>query len=491
MVFSCLEYNYSFSCPEVPGKQYLPATPQTDEIVRGSLKQGGILAAISEQVHPGHPLETDFSMRLFTTALLITLLVGCGPQSSTVSPSDSWVVESRAIEAVIDEVGVIESRNVFQITAPFRGRIVRIQDDGTAVKKGDVVAVLEVTELRDRLTSQIEELKTVKKELEAAVEELSIGLRSNALDLSASVTQLDLARVELAEVNQNLSELERLRSANIVDTDSVLSAESELLRTQTTTLRRDMDLRSLVTGSQTTEQGQEVAIQRLELRGQDRLNRIEETASQIKSAEIIAPADGIFIREKRWNWQMRRRVERQVGEEPSEGELLGIIPDLNSLIVRTQVPESEMMRVAPGTEVRLLFDSLGGLTSPGVVTRMAPVAIERETSAGGQVTASGEMLSGEKVFEIEVEIKNPDTRMKPGLTARAQVVLNRTEDVLAVPLEAVTTEGGRHYVRVQNGRDWVDKEVEVGSASDRFVEIRSGLSNGDVVFTGTLANQRS
>lgn len=430
-------------------------------------------------------------MRILAAAILVTILSGCGASERGASPGETWVVQTRAIEAVIDEVGVIESRNVFQIMAPFRGRIVRILDDGTTVRKGEVVAVLEVTELRDRLTNQIEELKTVKKELEGAIEELSIGLRSNALDLSASVTQLDLARVELAEVNQNLSELERLRSANIVNADSVLNAESQLLRTQTTTLRRDMDLRSMVTGSQTSELGQEVAIQRLELRGIDSRNRIEETARQIRSSEISAPTDGIFIREKRWNWQVRRRVERQVGEEPSEGELLGIIPDLNSLIVRTQVPESEMLRVAPGTQVRLLFDSLGGLTSPGIVTRMSPVAIERETSAGGQVTASGEMLSGEKVFEIEVEIKNPDVRMKPGLTARAQVVLNRTEGVLAVPLEAVTTEAGRHYVRVQSGRQWTDREVEVGSASDRFVEIRSGLSDGDVVFTGPIASQRS
>ena len=101
--------------------------------------------------------------------------------------------------------------------------------------------------------------------------------------------------------------------------------------------------------------------------------------------------------------------------------------------------------------------------------------------------AAGQALTGEKVFEITVELANADLRLKPGLTARARIVLSRKENVLTVPLEAITTQDNKHFVYIQNNKKYERREVKVGGANNKVVEIVDGVKDGETVFLGTPA----
>jgi HlyD family secretion protein len=284
-------------------------------------------------------------------------------------------------------------------------------------------------------------------------------------------------------VNQNLSELEYLRERDIVAEDQVYQASSSVRNTEISTYREDMNLRGMVTGAQNTEKTNEIRMERIGLRGDKSMARISEKQEQIKQANVIAPVAGLFSRQKNWSWQLRRRVERQPGEQVSEGEHLGSIPDLRALVVRSQVPESEMMRVSPGSDVTVLFEALEGLELEGKILTMAPIAIERETSAGGQMTASGEELTGEKVFEIVVELEELDKRLRPGLTARAKIMLERRDSTLTVPIESIYTDGGKHYLSVWTADKKKDLvEVQLGMSGPNKVEVLSGVKQGDQIF---------
>lgn len=424
---------------------------------------------------------------LISSIVVICLAAGCQRQSNDDSQPASTTVQRGTVEVAIEEIGLVESSRVASILAPFRGRIIQILDDGTPVEEGEVVATLDTTRIVEELEEQLESLKSVKKDLESQIESMTMDQRSNMLDKSSAMAELDLARVQLADVNQELGELEYLRNRNIVEGDAVREAESSLRRTEISTSREDTALRSLVVGSKSAEAQNEVSIQRLKLRGEKNRERIIDRQDELDRAQIKAPVSGMFSRHKDWNWQLRRRVERQVGEEVRGDEILGQIPDLESLFVRTQVPESEMLYISAGAEVTIKFEALGNLETTGVVRTIAPIAIERETSAGGQVTASGQTLTGEKVFEVEVEISDPDTRLRPGLTALAKILIQSHENVLKVPLEAIVTENGKHFVYTLEGEKTVKKEVKIGIANDTVVEITEGLSEGETVLLETTA----
>lgn len=418
-----------------------------------------------------------------TTALLVA--AGCGGSERRVQ-METAPAEPTTLEVVLEESGVVESTRVVTINSPFRGRIVQLVDSGTEVSEGDVLALLDVQNLEEDLEEQIENLKSIRNELEAAVEDMTRTLRSNALDISSAQAELDMTRVELANVNQELSELEYLQSRDLVAEDNVRSAAFRLRTSEISTYREDMNLRERVTGSQSTELNNQTRLERISLRASDTLRRIGETAQRIELAEIRAPADGMFLRHSRWDWSSRRNVERQSGEEVREGDRLGEIPDVNHLVVRSQIPESEMLNVQTGTPVELSFEAAGNLQGRGTVQSIGSVAVPRETSAGGQITATGEELTGEKVFEIVIAMEDSsDERLRSGLSARVRFVLDQREGVLTVPLEAINaTPDGDYFVQVINGRERETRAVSLGQSNDRRVEVLEGLAAGDQVVIG-------
>lgn len=419
-------------------------------------------------------------LRGVVAAMALAALMSCGGE---VKPPEGGVVPVRRAELAIslEELGVVESTRVAKIVAPFEGRVMMITGDGTAVRKGDVVAVLETSSIEESLENEVDKLNDAKKDLEAAIEKMRRDLRSNALDLAAAQAQLDLARVELEQVNQNLSELEYLKTRNIVADDQVRRALFEMGQSETSTRRRDMNLRGESIGSQNTRATNSLALERIDLRGQLTLGNVMRLNSRVQDAQIYAPVDGLFLRTKRWQWSLRRMVERQIGEQVNEGEELGTIPDLSAIIIRTQIPEDRVRQVTPGTPVEVRLDSLGNLRMDGIIERIAPIAIERETSAGGRITASGDRLSGEKVFEAVVTLSRADERLKPGLTARCRVMLENLGTPLTVPLGSVLTRDGRHYVGVWEQGKMQIRSIEPGATDGNVVEIRGGLAEGEQV----------
>jgi len=419
----------------------------------------------------------------FTATLLLAaaaLLGACSPTDKA-STEPTIKVERQPFTVDINELGVIASTRVVQLNAPYSGRIIKILESGTPVKKDDVVVILDTREQVDDLESRIDELKQIKADLERTVEDLRMSLRGNALDLSSSQAQLDLQRVQLEQVNLDLSELEFLRSRQIVPQEDVRDGASKLRSTQINTLTRDMTLRGDLARSQSTESSKQIELERIGLRGTKARARVDEVQERIRNAEIKAPVDGLFLRHSRWNWQNRRNTERENGETVRFSEPLGTIPDLSTLVVQSQIPEGDVMRVNVGTEVSLIFEALGNLEIPGTISKIAPLAIERETSPGGRITAGGQELTGERVFEVEITMQRQDPRLKPGLTARTRIQVAREENMIALPLKAIQSNGGNHYVVIRNGERHQQRTVSLGLVSGDMVQVLIGINEGDEV----------
>ena len=125
--------------------------------------------------------------------------------------------------------------------------------------------------------------------------------------------------------------------------------------------------------------------------------------------------------------------------------------------------------------------------SPAVVQSIKPAwmkntdAIERETSPGGRITAGGQELTGERVFEVEITMQRQDPRLKPGLTARTRIQVAREENMIALPLKAIQSNGGNHYVVIRNGERHQQRTVSLGLVSGDMVQVLIGINEGDEV----------
>jgi len=81
--------------------------------------------------------------------------------------------------------------------------------------------------------------------------------------------------------------------------------------------------------------------------------------------------------------------------------------------------------------------------------------------------------------------------LKPGVSGRAEIVITNLPSVLTVPIQAVTTSRGQQVCFVQRGSIPEQAKVGVGMYNDKFIEVKSGLKEGDTVLLSALANSES
>lgn len=163
-------------------------------------------------------------------------------------------------------------------------------------------------------------------------------------------------------------------------------------------------------------------------------------------------------------------AERFVGPDEfvRTGEPLVRIVEISSVIAEVRVVERDYARLATGQSAKVRVDALSGEIFTGEVIRVAPVLdVETRTAA------------------VHVHIKNPQTRLKPGMHSRVSVTIKASPAAPALPVASLVEVNGEAAVFVLTGDPTVTEQrsVEVGLVTNDYVEILSGVSPDDRVVT--------
>ena len=187
---------------------------------------------------------------------------------------------------------------------------------------------------------------------------------------------------------------------------------------------------------------------------------IEQARIQLEDAVIRAPFDGIVS---------ARSIEP--GQAISVGTDLLEIVDISRVEAAVAVPTSRIAQVQVGQEANLSVDGFPGETFPAKVVRISPVA-----------------EAGSRAVRVYLQMDNPDERLRGGMFSTGSLKLRDFPGVIALPASAIRTDDrGDFVLKAENGR-LHRQAVERGGAwaARGLVEVRSGLSSGDVVVTAPL-----
>lgn len=196
---------------------------------------------------------------------------------------------------------------------------------------------------------------------------------------------------------------------------------------------------------------------------------LEAARDRLRSTELSSPIDGTVL-----------ELGIQVGEvvtpgvqQTFEGRPLLVVGDLSVLVVRAELNQIDVAKVALGQAVELGFDALPDQHATARVTKVAPAAVRPQ----------GKTVD---VFPVEATLDLAEPRIKPGMSADVRFRIDVRRGVLAVPIEAVLRRDGKAFVtRVVRGPDGADVrqevEVELGAKNDREHELRGGVAAGDRV----------
>ena len=153
------------------------------------------------------------------------------------------------------------------------------------------------------------------------------------------------------------------------------------------------------------------------------------------------------------------------------------VQNLEDLTISLSISETEISKVSEGTEVTITISALDDKEYTGTISKVSEI---------GTYSSSG------STFSATVTLEN-DGEIKLGMSASCTIILEKEENVLCVPIEAVYTSNSEKYVVVvNNDGTTTDTTVTTGVSDDEYVQILTGLTEGQKVqITTTLTESTS
>ena len=204
-----------------------------------------------------------------------------------------------------------------------------------------------------------------------------------------------------------------------------------------------------------------------------RKERLEKSRKDLELCVIKAPAPGLVIYGSGTDDHRRYRGMGIIGpgETVYRNQTLITLPDLTKLMVDISVHESSVDKVKSGQRAKIILDAFPDTTLTGEVLKVAPLPDQ----------SKGWFNPDLKVYKTEVAIDGAHDFVKPGMSAKAEILVNHIKDALIVPNHVVSNRLGKKVCYVSTSRGTEQREVQTGQYNDAFVQILSGLQAGEKV----------
>ncbi|MDB4041712.1 efflux RND transporter periplasmic adaptor subunit, partial [Akkermansiaceae bacterium] len=213
----------------------------------------------------------------------------------------------------------------------------------------------------------------------------------------------------------------------------------------------------------------------LKLKEESLAKRIE----QLKATKVKAPQDGLVIYAKprsRWGDD----VQIAEGSVVRNRSNLITIPDVSSMKVSIKIHESMIGQIKKGQKSYVVLDSIPDQRFEGEVTKVAILPDSDRNWSNPDL----------KVYATEITIADTIEGIKPGVSAKAEIIIEELTDVLTVPIQAVTSVDGQQVCFRNNGGDLEPIPVEIGKFNTKYIEIKSGLEKGQEVMLNPPLDNR-
>jgi len=186
---------------------------------------------------------------------------------------------------------------------------------------------------------------------------------------------------------------------------------------------------------------------------------LEDLQSQQTNSRLVAPFAGKVT-----------MVRYKLGDDAQAYQTVVSLADPRELIVRTELSDADLARVAPGQKATLGVDTQPGQSLAGEVVSVPG-------SLGGQSSQQAD-----RSVRLKVEGLGPTAQL--GMLVRGTIIAQQKDNALIVPARAVKTVGKRKFVEYMDGNVRRAQNVEVGIVTDTEAEILSGLREGQVILAG-------
>ena len=368
-------------------------------------------------------------------------------------------------------VDVVELRSEIRpvrsvvLTAPTQAgelQIVRLVKNGTKVNAGDIVVEFDDTALKRQELDRRAELKQQEAELEQRRAQSRMAEEASATNLMRA--QFDVNRAKLDVVERDFVARIDQEMAKLALSD----AEQRLIEAE----KRQVSDRA----AQATELNRRV---RRRDRDRQELERIQRV---IASLQLRAPSAGTvsLMPNGRGGRMMGNPQDFREGDRAWGGAAILELPDLSSVHLTARLDEADRGRVEVGQAATVHLDAVPDKVYDSKVSKISLLArVDFSTS-----------WPPTRDFDLQLDMRDPDARIKPGMSATVRVAVARLQNVLVVPSQAVSLVNGRPTVYVQTSRGFDARPVVILKRGREQAALASGVEAGERLALGNPSAKR-
>ncbi|MGP1449321.1 MAG: efflux RND transporter periplasmic adaptor subunit, partial [Filifactor alocis] len=325
------------------------------------------------------------------------------PKQQVDIPVKMGNVTTRDIEETLLVEGPVSGSETAEVTSALNNKILQINvKEGDYVTKGQVLAVLDSTDIQNEISQAQQKLELSKLTTDETVRQQQ--------------TNYDNAVITMNEAKRVLDQSQSLLEAGAISEDEFILAKQAYEKAVVA-----VDGFHTVNGKVVPTESQKKSIS-LDS------NAIALKQNDIEKTLIKSPINGTVTR-------VNARLGRYAADTENKAAMF-VIEDLVNLNVKVRVGEQQIGKIKLGQQVTISSNILGKQTLAGVVDSIAP--------SGENKDASGT----KKVIPVTIKITEKSDVLIPGVTAKSKIMIASKKGIKAVPSEAVHAdlEGNNHYV---------------------------------------------
>lgn len=366
--------------------------------------------------------------------------------------SSSHTVAREDFRVLVEATGKLEAEIAFEIGPPsvkdyWQYNLSWMIPEGSRVKKDEVIARFDTTQLDDRLREHRADLETTVQEREKEERNLEVNIRQLELDLVK-------AEGEMKKLDVHLAVPEEIAS----------SIEIEQLKLERSLARRRYDF--LAEKIEFEKTLVETKLELLDVKRSFSQGKIDYYEEAKRKFEVKAPVAGMVV------YIPKRNGDRwEVGEGIWMLAKIMKIADISTLRVEANVLEVDSAKIAAGHPAEVSVDAIPGLSFSTEIREIGRIVHERSVQ------------DPSKVFDAYLPLNLENTEgLRPGMGVKVQIETDVLEGALTVPLESVRAGSEGTWVEVVGAGGATEKRrVILGARNRQRVVVQSGLEEGEVV----------
>lgn len=443
--------------------------------------------------------------------------------SKSNSSANSYYEVRRGDFAVsVVEGGTLAAVKEVSIRSEVEGtaRIISIIPEGSNAKKGDLLVELDSAQAQDQVNQQLINYEKAKFSVEQSQAQLEIAKSTTNSDFIAADLKLTFSKIDRNKYLEGQRMVDLVEASNkVVQAKAQLELGRDTYRYSTNLAAKGYETQqkvqfdwltvlgnfnSLISASNSVRMLVAFDIPKSEqkfntdvMQAQQELDRVvsqnkrkmaqyeADLTSQMNTlalneaklgrdkknlaaTRIIAPQDGLVVYQVSENRFSSESLIEGGAVVRNRQELIKL-PDLTRMKVTVKIHESHINMIRPGLAAFVTLDSAPDVRYAGEVEKVAPLPDTQARWGNPNL----------KVYNTDIYITDTLPNVKPGVSAKAEIIVTNIANTLSVPIQAITTFKGKQVAYVVNGANSEPRPIEAGLFNTKFLEITKGLKEGD------------